>query len=575
MLPTPVTKTKVEPLKFSVGAEVVHRLGTESVSEQVLAVIELVKNSYDDDAEKVEITLNNLRTGNASIIIEDDGNGMIKEQLIGSWMRIATDTKVREPLSPNKKRRRLGQKGIGRFAVENLSRKTIIATYPRNCDKGYEVEFDWDKYTGSAEITSIENVCHEFGKAPEISGLKIELHDLRRQWSEDDVRNLLLYLQAMTPPNESATDFAVRVNTDEFRQLSGKVSSSFLDKAVFILEAELSKTCDMTFKFTAPGKKFVREVQDKKELRCGPLKFKLYFFYRDVSTNRTYGVNIPNINEHRALLDDYGGIKIYRDGMRLSSFGNPGDDWAGLDALSRNNPTVIPSNNQVIATIYISSQENPEINDTATRENLIRNSAFKDMLEFIDKAIAVFSQVRGELEQKRQPVPKKKNDYVSIAQAKLKKNANRNPLLECRDRYPYKVFYARLEEEINLCWVQSLPNATLLLSRKLVENLLYNLLFFRFPNELDLRYNIDRGHVHSFSHLVCSLKTRKKDFDREQQDLIEKLLLLIEPFRREANSKAHNAIEYVRTLDEVDQLKIPEIVELELQLIEKVKVHPA
>ena len=56
----------------------------------------------------------------------------------------------------------------------------------------------------------------------------------------------------------------------------------------------------------------------------------------------SYGITISNVADFKRVLDDYGGIKIYRDGMRLSGFGNPGDDWTGIDAIALRDPTVSP-----------------------------------------------------------------------------------------------------------------------------------------------------------------------------------------------------------------------------------------
>lgn len=81
MFPTVNEKDRIplEPLSFTVEAGIVHRLGEESVSDAVLAVVELVKNSYDDDAENVSLILKNIRTGASTIMVSDDGNGMSKE----------------------------------------------------------------------------------------------------------------------------------------------------------------------------------------------------------------------------------------------------------------------------------------------------------------------------------------------------------------------------------------------------------------------------------------------------------------------------------------------------------------
>lgn len=86
MFPTVNEKDRIplEPLSFTVEAGIVHRLGEESVSDAVLAVVELVKNSYDDDAENVSLILKNIRTGASTIMVSDDGNGMSEEDSEGS-----------------------------------------------------------------------------------------------------------------------------------------------------------------------------------------------------------------------------------------------------------------------------------------------------------------------------------------------------------------------------------------------------------------------------------------------------------------------------------------------------------
>jgi len=571
MLPLSESKQSLEPVKFSVEAGLVHRLGEESVSDPVLAVVELVKNSYDDDAENVAIELKNLRTGTAGITVSDDGNGMTREQLLNSWMRIATSGKRRVPKSPVFKRRRLGQKGVGRFAVENLSEKTVITSYPRNSETGYQVIFEWDNYNAENNVTDVPNECYSFQKDKKVHGLNVELINLRHKWPEPNVKKLMLFLQALSPPTEATSSFKIEVKSDEFKQLSGILDSDFLDNAVFIFEANLSKNGDKTYTFTVPSKQVTTKKTDKQEcFCCGPVNFKLYFYYRRKNQLATFGIKVPNMNDFKSILSDYGGIKIYRDGIRISGLGNPEDDWVGLDALSLRDPTIIPARNQVIAMVNINSSENPDIVETTTRENLIRNDAFADMLNFIKESISVFAQMRAEFEQKRQAAPKASKSFIKHSVKKTQEIKEREDLLDFSDQYPL-IFYKKLEEEINQCYSASLPNASLMLSRKLGENLLYHLIEEKFAKEVTLRYAVDQRRAHDFSLLLINLESRLADFNREQQDYIKKLLLLIRPFKRDANSTAHKVMEYLDTVDELDKLKIAEIVQIELELIKKVK----
>lgn len=78
MFPLPDRKETLDPIRFSLGAGLVHRFGRESYLTPILSVVELVENSYDD-AEQVVMTLTNLRTGTSFIMVEDNGNGRRKK----------------------------------------------------------------------------------------------------------------------------------------------------------------------------------------------------------------------------------------------------------------------------------------------------------------------------------------------------------------------------------------------------------------------------------------------------------------------------------------------------------------
>jgi hypothetical protein len=285
---------------------------------------------------------------------------------------------------------------------------------------------------------------------------------------------------------------------------------------------------------------------------------------------RNEGIEFNDFDSFLKILDDYGGIKVYRDKIRLSGFGNPSDDWTGLDSMSGGDPSVIPRRSQVIAMVRIGSEHNPDINDTTTRENIIRNKSFQDMLKFVQDSITVFSQMRGEIENKRQPAPKEPNKYVARSIEVAKKNSERKPLLDFSADYP-KIFpwYVRLEEEINICYFASQPNATLMLSRKMVENLIYNILATKFPKEIDLRFDTGQARAHGLNKLIKNLEGRETDFHPEQRDALNKLVFLVKAFRLDANSNVHNIIQYLENIDELDKLKITEIVSLELQILKK------
>jgi len=109
-------------------ARIIKTLGEELISNDIVAIIELVKNSFDADSTEVEIIFNEpLKEGKGSIIIKDNGTGMNIETIKEGWMEPATIIK-KNKRKTNKGRNILGEKGIGRFASAKLSKQLEMVT---------------------------------------------------------------------------------------------------------------------------------------------------------------------------------------------------------------------------------------------------------------------------------------------------------------------------------------------------------------------------------------------------------------------------------------------------------------
>jgi hypothetical protein len=562
---------ELEPLRFKVKGRLANLLGAESVSDVFVAINELVKNAYDADATKAHVRFDNIRTGNPMITISDDGTGMTLYELENEWMTVGTDKKLHEPYTKKYKRRKIGHKGIGRFAVQNLARITEVVSLPEGETRGYRVVFDWESFNqASAMIQDILNPTFSFPKKREEHGLKIRLSNLRHPWDEDMIRRLSRDLGMIIPPNISGIKFNAFIEAPEFPKYSGKIRSSLFKQAVFTFKGKLQTSGKITYVLESKkGEKHTYE-ESLKEFSCGPVEFVMFFYYRDKDKLAEYGIDVADIVRFRETLDEFGGIKLYRDSLRVTGIGDPGDDWLQLDAMRVNSPTLIPSTNQIVGIVRITAEQNPNIVDTTTREGIIGGKPFDDLRNFVRASIKFFADHRAELEGKRKKAKRRKKGEVQRTLKNLAGPQESPRFLDFRARYP-EIFYKPLEEEINQTFRYNLPNATLMLSRKLVENLLYNLLERKFADRIVLWYDINQGRANDFSMLINNLQNNKKKFSPDEQELIERLLSLIKPFRREANSKTHKVIEYLDSVEELDGMKIPEIVELEIKLIEKIR----
>ena len=176
-------------VRFTVDAGVIDRLGKELVSRQETAVSELVKNSYDADATTVTLTFENSQETGGTLIIEDNGVGMTREQLINGFMRISSTDKVSNPFSTKFNRKRAGQKGIGRFAVQRLGCKLTIISKVEGQDYAHKMHINWDKYQGNQELINITNQI-EIIYSSGISGTTLIIENLRDKWTEAAIKRI-------------------------------------------------------------------------------------------------------------------------------------------------------------------------------------------------------------------------------------------------------------------------------------------------------------------------------------------------------------------------------------------------
>lgn len=134
----------MKELSFKTNARHIGQLGRELVTDFVTALVELIKNAYDADAEGAKIIVSDAKKVSGQIVIADCGDGMTIEDFENKWMVIGTSNKLSEPYTPSG-RKKAGKKGIGRFSVERLAERVTIYSFPKNGVPFY-VKIDWNKY---------------------------------------------------------------------------------------------------------------------------------------------------------------------------------------------------------------------------------------------------------------------------------------------------------------------------------------------------------------------------------------------------------------------------------------------
>ena len=167
-------------------------IGRDLITDRVTALFELIKNCYDANATEVSVTFENVGKINEEsvITIKDNGIGMSFDDIRDKWMVIGTSSKRRNPLSPSPFLRRcVGEKGIGRFAVDKLGDQLNIITKQAGTKTWLNIYIDWREYFNqlndkSADIrlfTEIDNT-YNFVPAKDVqtSGTTLKVTQARK-----------------------------------------------------------------------------------------------------------------------------------------------------------------------------------------------------------------------------------------------------------------------------------------------------------------------------------------------------------------------------------------------------------
>ena len=421
-------------------ARLIKTIGEELISNDVVAILELVKNSYDANASIITIKFTGnvdeakvgkrkkliLKKEGASITIEDDGIGMSLETVESAWMEPATINKKLKKKSPGNKRRHTGEKGVGRFASAKLSDNLNLITKE---DKDNEViaKFNWEKFSDDKYLDEIK-CSWEVRKPQEIKthGTILHLENLKSDWDEDKLNSLRITLSRLINPIFPVPDFLMELQLPgKLKKLSGDIEApESLKSSAYSIDGVVTDNgllkCDYRSIHRDGSDKInldiSKELRPKRENRTGKFSFKFYTWDRDNESLLEHAKNIGStVREIKRDLDALSGISIYRDNFRVLPYGEPKNDWLRLDLRRVQNPTLRISNNQIIGFISLSLDENIEFKDQSNREGLVESQSFIDLQEIVKIILNELEQRRYKERRKEEKQPERISLFANFS----------------------------------------------------------------------------------------------------------------------------------------------------------------
>jgi len=128
-------------------------------------------------------------------------------------------------------------------------------------------------------------------------------------------------------------------------------------------------------------------------------------------------------------------------------------------------------------------------------------------------------------------------------------------------------------KELSRAYYSKCYTAVFVLFRKIIENLIIDILKAKFPSKFDLIYNSALHRYHDFSVVLENLYKERTAFTHDGKTAIERLHQLINPFKKNANDKTHSWFHIVKSPSEIDNLQLQSIVELIIFLEKEVGIR--
>ena len=473
-MPASSTAPHDELTSFRPRARLLQLLGDQLIRSPRLAVFELVKNAYDADATSAHVEIADLNTTQPSISIIDDGNGMTADIVKDIWFVPGHDHKEKQKqrgdLTPLG-RSPIGEKGIGRFAAHKLGNRIQVISRSK-LNPEVVVELDWDALTSHEFLSDAEAVVRT--RTPEVfttdtTGTLIIVSELRdKRWTRGDLRRLYRDLISVCSPFDQIGEFTVTFDVPGRNHELSDIpdATEILDRAPWYFEfhfdgneftwrynfrppARLHRRIEPREKISTSDDRLLIQYQDSDGASTqivansqvldgiGPISGKFFSYDRgqDVFGHQAEKRLITN------YLDENGGVRIYRDGIRVYNYGEEDDDWLSLDFRRFLTPTLRISRNNVLGAVSIDLRRSAQLIEKTNREGFVENDAFARLVSLVTGAFRILETERA--------LDKEAIRKTARKPAQIEFDRIRDPIAEIRRIAQREKVYAALEPAIS------------------------------------------------------------------------------------------------------------------------------
>lgn len=407
---------------FSISSALKDLIGRELVTNQYVAILELIKNSYDANAKDARIIFRHSDPENGKVdklMILDDGKGMSDKDVREKWLFVGFSDKKSEKSGPGG-RIAAGRKGIGRFSCDRLGAVLDMYTKTPEEEQWNHLHVNWEDFEGDQEVKfqDIQVVVEKetlpsFIKAlyPKIDGgTALVISKVRDSWTYDELFSLRKYLQRMLNPYEKITDFQIFLSANSYMEE---------DRKAVIEKEKHSSDDDELFERWKPRGPVngaienivIEEVRERSSwiqgtIQNGMIEISLHegnellIKTTEISKFKRIGLleNAEKIEAEIFFLNrnakniftrlmgvrpvDFGSIHVYRNAFRVFPYGQTGDDWLELDRAKGQGWKRSLSTRDIMGRVSITDRNNV-FKEVSSRQGFDEGEPFAELKRFM------------------------------------------------------------------------------------------------------------------------------------------------------------------------------------------------
>ncbi|RED25222.1 histidine kinase/DNA gyrase B/HSP90-like ATPase [Flavobacterium cutihirudinis] len=402
-------------VSFRTNAELKSIIGKDLITDDNIAVLELVKNSFDAGSKKVDIIFKNVIHGSnlksyknsneSKILISDIGKGMSQFDIENKWLNIAYSEKKEKKEEYG--RTLAGNKGVGRFSCDRLGKYLTIYTKQKKDLHYKQLSINWIEFERKDDINLniqdiqfdlIEIDKDDFFTKTNIesfeSGTVLEIKSLREEWDYQKILSLKRQLERLINPNQnySSLKFDIIINASEYinieknkpdyEKINGIVKNQIFEKLNFkvtSIQSKISKDGDYLITILKDRGNTIFTLVEKNRFRLlRNIKTHIYYLNTYSKAYFTKQTGIRPI--------DFGSISLFINGFRIPPYGDYGDDWLGMEIRKGQGRNRYLGTREVIGRIEVKDNDDVSIDDEdgvfkviSSRSGLINNAIYNEL----------------------------------------------------------------------------------------------------------------------------------------------------------------------------------------------------